>query len=181
MGARKHNWEAIKALFIAGKTAREIGIAFNVHPAQVLNMSKAGNWGALRKALKQMPHPMPKLPEIKMQNMSDAKATEVVIGLEEPQNKNIDKSKSDSSDAFSRAIRLRSSDSFRERVISQADKALSTLEKSVMNNVYECDRFAEALTKVERIGARAYGYDRESEHPIINIGILGSGQEYEPT
>lgn len=85
------------------------------------------------------------------------------------------------SDVVERAIRLRTSDQFRERIIKQADKALETLEKSVVNNVYETDRFAEALTKVERIGARAYGYDREGDHPVINIGILGTGAEYEST
>jgi hypothetical protein len=176
----KYDWEAIKAMFIAGRSAKEIGLAFNMHPQQILNHSYTEGWGALRKQLKSLP-PQGGVPlRAKIQNVPAAKAQEVGCEVEPASNQNPANVPVNSPDAFSRALRMRSSDNFRDRVISQADKALTALENSVMNNVYETDRFAEALTKVERIGARAYGYDKEGDHPIINIGILGSGAEYEP-
>lgn len=177
MPAPKHDWEPIKAMFIAGKTAKDIAKIFNISFQTILNRSQKEDWGSLRKALKHAPPSTLKPIELKIQNLSDAKATGLLLQGVQADSGNPAKNH----DAFSRALRLRSSDSFRERVISQADKALTTLEKVAVNNVYETDRFAEALTKIERIGARAYGYDREGEHPIINIGILGSGAEYEST
>jgi hypothetical protein len=181
MPRRKHDWEAIKAMFIAGRTANEIGHIFHMHPQQILNHSQTEGWGALRKQLRSLPPKGSVGLDAKMQKLSGAQATEVLCELEPTKTKPTAFSPDLPGDAFSRALRLRSSDNFRERVINQADKALTALENSVMNNVYETDRFAEALTKVERIGARAYGYDHESDHPIINIGILGSGAEYETT
>lgn len=181
MGQLKYDWEAIKAMFIAGHTAREIAIIFGCHPQNILNHSKKLGWGALRKQLKSLPPPGSGVFEPKMPKKDGAKTTEVRFEVEPAQPVNKAQSKLDSTVSVERAIKLRSSDNFRDRIISQADKALTTLENAVVNNVYETDRFAEALTKIERIGARAYGYDRESEHPIINIGILGSGAEYEQT
>jgi hypothetical protein len=177
MPTPKHDWEAIKAMFLSGRTAREIGLIFNMHPQQVLNHSQKEGWGKLRKELRKLPPTGSVCPQPKIGKSNGAKPTEVVCELETVDSRITPKS----NDAFNRALRLRSSDTFRERIIQQADKALDALEKSVVNNVYETDRFAEALTKVERIGARAYGYDHESDHPIINIGILGTGSEYEPT
>jgi hypothetical protein len=78
-----------------------------------------------------------------------------------------------------RALAIADSTKFRERVIAANDKALTILEKQPPTNVGEVDRFAEALTKVERIGARTYGYDRETDRPVINIGVLTQGAEYE--
>src|ERR1700746_1312037 len=78
-----------------------------------------------------------------------------------------------------RALAIADSTKFRERVIAANDKALTVLEKQSPTNVGEVDRFAEALTKVERIGARTYGYDRETDRPVINIGVLTQGAEYE--
>lgn len=177
----KYDWEAIKAMYIAGRTAKEIAAVFGCHFQLIHNRSKAESWGRLRKQLKATP-PTPFRPSMpKMQNQSVAESTEVLLSVDSPDSGTRVVNSVKANDAFSRALRLRSSDSFRERVISQADKALQTLEKANLNNVFETDRFAEALTKVERIGARAYGYDHEGEHPIINIGILGSGQEYETT
>jgi hypothetical protein len=82
---------------------------------------------------------------------------------------------------LARAIQIQSADTFRSRVIETNQKALEVLEKNPPQNVAEVDRFAEALTKVERIGARTYGYDRESDRPIVNIGVLtsGAGNEYD--
>jgi hypothetical protein len=178
MGAPpKINWEPIKALFLAGKTSREIALIFDMSEGTIRQKSSDEDWGKLRKEIAKLPPPKnpdrdtrAPMPANKSQN--DSKE----IGFVSQSSVSDGEPKSD---AISRAIRLRNSDSFRERVIVQADKALSTLEKTVVNNVFETDRFAEALTKVERIGARAYGYDRESDHPIVNIGILGSGSEYD--
>lgn len=176
--APKIDWEPIKAMFIAGRTAKEIAPIFKVHPASILNKSKDENWGALRKAVREMPPPPPfgidpNMPKRKPGRPKVPQEMGLqLVGA-------ISTNSPESNDAVSRALRLRNSDNFRERIIVQADKALSTLEKATVTNVFETDRFAEALTKVERIGARAYGYDREGDHPIVNIGILGSGQEYD--
>lgn len=78
-----------------------------------------------------------------------------------------------------RAVEIASADQFRTRVIQANEKALKVLERTPPENVAEVDRFAEALTKVERIGARTYGYDRESDRPVVNIGVLTSGAEYD--
>lgn len=85
------------------------------------------------------------------------------------------------SEILRRAIEIQNADGFRARVLQANEKALSVLEKHEPTNVGEVDRFAEALTKVERIGARTYGYDRESDRPVVNIGILtaGAGSEYD--
>jgi hypothetical protein len=82
---------------------------------------------------------------------------------------------------LARAIEIQSADTFRTRVIQANEKALKVLEAEDPQTVGEVDRFAEALTKVERIGARTYGYDRESDRPIVNIGVLtaGAGSEYD--
>jgi hypothetical protein len=84
-------------------------------------------------------------------------------------------------EVLARAVEIQNADTFRARVIEANDKALKVLEKSPPENVGEVDRFAEALTKVERIGARTYGYDRESDRPVVNIGVLtaGAGSEYD--
>lgn len=181
MPARKHDWEAIKAMFIAGRTAKEIANIFNMHFQQILNRSKAEDWGTLRKQLKALPPKTFRPLDAKIQNIGVAGAQELRSPVVQADLVKDESTPDKNTDAFSRAVKIRSSDNFRDRIINQADKALTTLENAVVNNVYETDRFAEALTKIERIGARAYGYDRESEHPIINIGILGSGAEYEET
>lgn len=180
MGARPRiNWEPIKSLFIRGKTAKEIGVLFDMSPGVIHNRSQKEAWGVLRKQLAALP-PGSALPEPpKIKRPRGRPPERVLSEIEMPNSANVDKSEI-SPDAFSRALRLRNSDNFRERVISQADKALEALEKANVTTVHETDRFAEALTKVERIGARAYGYDKEGDHPIINIGILGTGSEYDP-
>jgi hypothetical protein len=81
-------------------------------------------------------------------------------------------------EVIQRAIELSQSDKFKGRVIKVNERALTVLENNPPANVGEADRFAEALTKIERIGARAYGYDRELEKPVINIGVLSGGSEY---
>ena len=190
MGRRPEiNWEPVKALFISGKTCRELSIIFGISNDVIRQQSMKDGWGALRKQVQGSPLPTgrplldknagnkfvgrPLLENVHSGSKEIGSGSQMPNLIDSPIS-------SPKDDAVSRAIRLRSSDNFRERVISQADKALATLEKAVVNNVFETDRFAEALTKVERIGARAYGYDRESDHPIINIGILGSGSEYDP-
>lgn len=72
------------------------------------------------------------------------------------------------------AITIGDSTQFRSRVLKANDSALKVLEDNPPTNVGECDRFAEALTKVERIGARTYGYDREANQPVVNIAMLTS-------
>jgi hypothetical protein len=90
----------------------------------------------------------------------------------------IDRAPLDDEAVVRRAKAISGSDHFRSRVIAVNEKALAVLENNEPTNVGEVDRFAEALTKVERIGARTYGYDRESERPVINIGVLSGGNEY---
>jgi hypothetical protein len=177
--APKIDWEPIKAMFIAGKTAREIATIFNIHPASIGNKAHSEKWGALRKQVRALPPTKDPALDLKVRK-PPSDASKVAQEMDFQLSSADSSIKADSNDAVSRAIRLRNSDSFRDRVVAQADKALSTLEKATISNVFETDRFAEALTKVERIGARAYGYDREGDHPIVNIGILGSGAEYEP-
>jgi hypothetical protein len=179
MGRRPEiNWEPIKLMFAAGKTARELSLIFGVSADVILNKSKDDHWGALRKQVRALPQTDPVTGGLKIPKPGkavDMTTKQVGFASETTVSESNEKS-----NELIRAVRIRNSDSFRERVIAQADKALTTLEKSVVNNVFETDRFAEALTKVERIGARAYGYDRENDHPIVNIGILGSGSEYDP-
>ena len=172
----KINWEPIKAMFIAGKTSRELSIIFGIRDDAIRQRSKKDGWGALRKQVRDAPLSVAR-PEGR--NIAKEKA-KVDKGIGFASQSTLSEKPRESDDAISRALRLRTSDSFREDVINQANRALKTLEKATINNVFETDRFAEALTKVERIGARAYGYDREGDHPIINIGILGSGSEYDP-
>jgi hypothetical protein len=174
----KIDWEPIKALYLAGKTSREIALIFNISDANIRNKAGECGWGKLRKQLAALPPPKDPSRDTrapKSANTTVEPSQEIGFGLQSQ----VSNGKGESNDTISRAIRLRNSDNFRERVIAQADKALTTLEKAVVSNIFETDRFAEALTKVERIGARAYGYDREGDHPIVNIGILGSGSEYD--
>ena len=176
----KYDWAAIRTMFVAGKTAREWSLIFKANADHILHRSKAEQWGVLRRLVRTtgLPQVTSVISQKPEKGLADMTVTPKEVGFEteKPVSINADKN----ADTIERALRLRSSEEFRNRVINQADKALTTLEKAVVNNVFETDRFAEALTKVERIGARAYGYDRESDHPIVNIGILGSGSEYDP-
>lgn len=178
-------WEPIKIAFLAGRTARELGILFNVNPAVILNKSSTERWGELRKQVRSAPlvDSMPR-PSRNLKTPSEA-PKEVLSVLESADlnaslKSNLTQKEQKSPDAISRALKIRNSDGFRDRVITQASKALDALEKATVTTVHETDRFAEALTKVERIGARAFGYDHEGNLPIINIGILGTGSEYDP-
>lgn len=170
------NWEPIKALFIKGRTARELATVFDMSAGVILNRSKKEKWGVLRKQLASLP-PGSSLPEPPKIKRPAHRPRREVLSMLQPGNS---ESTGNGDDAFNRAVRISNSNNFRERVIAQADKTLGVLEKANPSSVHEADRFAEALTKVERIGARAYGYDREGDRPIINIGILGSGSEYDP-
>jgi hypothetical protein len=171
----KIQWEPIKAMYLTGKTSREIAILFGISDDVIRKRASLEGWGSIRKEIKALPPANQPYQPVKDRIKPADKTVEIGSASQMPISESVDKG-----DAVQRALRLRDSDQFRNRVIVQADKALSTLEKQVVNNVFETDRFAEALTKVERIGARAYGYDRESDHPIVNIGILGSGSEYDP-
>jgi hypothetical protein len=143
-------------MFASGKTARELSTIFGVSQFVILNKSKQDNWGELRKKVREAPpakpfagpENMPKRPRGRL-----SKADEILF-----QSKTLVQKENSENNEILRAARIRSSDEFRNRVIVQLNKALSTLEKAIVNNVFETDRFAEALTKVERIGARAYGY-----------------------
>ena len=174
--APKIDWEPIKALFISGKTIRELAVLFDVSPLVISQRSSKDNWGVLRKAAARV-NPPPKASSVPPRSANNSQANGDAV-LSESQ-ATVAPNDPNNDIAFNRAIRIKNSDNFRERIIGQADKALQTLEKANPSNVYETDRFAEALTKVERIGARAYGYDREGSQPVINIGILGTGTEYD--
>lgn len=173
-------WDAIKTLWCTGeKSCREIGEIFGVIPNTISTRAKREGWSKLKDRV--MSHADPQLDE----HSDSAKAEPV---LRNPQNGMISSigvghgfapSPLGDEEIVRRAVTLSGSDHFRTRVLAVNEKALKILEANEPTNVGEVDRFAEALTKVERIGARTYGYDRESERPAINISVLSSGNEYE--
>jgi len=65
-------------------------------------------------------------------------------------------------------------------VAEQAERIIDKLELKEPDSVRELDNFAEVLVKTEKVGARAYGIDSEQCRPVINIGVLAGGGEYEP-
>ena len=177
----KIEWEPIKLLFASGKTARELSIIFGISEANILQKSKIEKWGVLRKQVKAADpsikmNRQPRNPTL-INTVKDGILVESKSAILNTDAKSENERSQDY--AISRAVMLRNSDNFRNRVVNEANKALSVLEKATPSNVFETDRFADALTKVERIGARAYGYDREGQQPVINIGILGTGSEYD--
>lgn len=162
------DWDTIKTLYVSGKPANEIAGLFNIQQNTIETRAKRGRWSLLRKQARlarEKNEPASNgpivsrfeaekyTPQITTRGASE-NATDAVI--------------------LQRVASLGDSTSFRTRVIKANDSALKVLEENPPTNVGECDRFAEALTKVERIGARTFGYDREAETPIINIAMLTS-------
>jgi hypothetical protein len=190
-------WDAIKALWCSGgKTTKEIAATFGVHPNTIETRASRERWSELRsRVLKQKkshesrggparvsnPYAADANPPITEVNVSEIDPRKNTTQYAFTQSKDTTNEKKNVSDAVivERALAIADSTKFRERVIAANDKALTVLEKQPPTNVGEVDRFAEALTKVERIGARTYGYDRETDRPVINIGVLTQGAEYE--
>jgi len=83
------------------------------------------------------------------------------------------------SEIVERAEKLRGPASFRRRVAEQAERIIDRLEVKDPDSIHELDHFAEVLVKAEKVGARAYGIDSEESRPVINIGVLTGGGEYE--
>jgi hypothetical protein len=191
------SWDAIKSLWCSGgKTAKEIAAIFGIVQNTIETRAKREGWHAIRervlaeKKLQQLRggpsgvvNPFasivhPPIGQSETFEQAPTKPEPVIIS----RRSDFDKTAKDHAPddvIVERALAIVDSTKFRERVIAANDKALTVLEKTPPTNVGEVDRFAEALTKVERIGARTYGYDRETERPVINIGVLTSGAEYE--
>lgn len=172
-------WDAIKALWCTGeKTVKEIGAIFGVVPGTIHTRACRENWYELRDQVIGPLNPIAARanarhkrenvpigpPMVQVSRRADGSATR-----NSPESDKV---------VLAKAAQMSGSDGFRSRVIAANESALKVLEASPPQNIGECDRFAEALTKVERIGARTYGYDRETDQPIINIGVLAGGNEY---
>lgn len=177
------NWDAIKAMWVAGETAKHIAKIFGVFPGTIGNRAKRGKWGALRKValakrtLYEDGHNQSdKIENGPERSDSVAVSRKIVIPANEKRGPN---ENATNEEIIARATSLGDSVEFRQRVIKANDKALKVLETSELTNIGEVDRFAEALTKVERIGARSFGYDREANTPAVNIAVLTAGAEYD--
>jgi hypothetical protein len=181
------DWDGIKALWVAGQTVAQISKIFGIKPLTIYSRAQRGKWRVLRNARKAAQANMQP-----MHNESDkieaepSRPVTVVLSHEigsekSPENlpKNLRGEYATPQEIVERALPLASSVEFRSRVIKANDKALRILETTEIANVGEVDRYAEALTKVERIGARTYGYDREANQPAVNIAVLTSGSEYD--
>jgi hypothetical protein len=177
------DWDGIKALWVAGQTVAQISKIFGIKPLTIYSRAARGKWRVLRNARKAA-----QANTQSMHNESDKVAAEpsrpvtVVVSHEiglEKLPKKVRGEYASSQEIIERALPLASSVEFRSRVIKANDKALRILETTEIANVGEVDRYAEALTKVERIGARTYGYDREANQPAVNIAVLTSGSEYD--
>lgn len=172
-------WDAIKTLWCTGeKSCKEIGEIFGVVPNTITTRARRENWHSLLAQVQQRPQPSvgQKAESAKAESVDEKPANGMLSSI--PTNPGFARPPLEDSVIVARATALSGSDHFRSRVILANEKALKILEDNEPNNIGEVDRFAEALTKVERIGARTYGYDRESERPVINIGVLSGGNEY---
>jgi hypothetical protein len=191
------DWEAIKAIWCAGgKTTKEIAAMFGCIQNTIETRACRERWGEVRdrvrneKIAQQKRNGPARVPNVYAtssappSSASDKSEQTMIVPPmvhDVTQNRiSVERSIAMRDNAtFDRAMAIIDSGKFRERVIAVNEKALSVLEKQPPTNVGEVDRFAEALTKVERIGARTYGYDREAERPVINIGVLTPGSEYD--
>jgi hypothetical protein len=173
-------WDAIKTLWCTGeKTCKEIGQIFGVVPNTITTRSLREKWHKVRD--KVLSRPQPSVEQKAESDKAEIDPEHLGKGTFEsiPNRAKITTLPLGEEVIVQRARMISGSDSFRSRVIAVNEKALAVLENNEPTNVSEVDRFAEALTKVERVGARTYGYDREAERPIINIGVLAGGNEYE--
>ena len=173
-------WDAIKTLWCTGeKSCREIAQIFGVVPNTITTRAKRERWHDLQAEV--LARNDPKTSHDAGSDKTQKVVPEPVSGTFASivANPKITRDPLDDSAIVRRAREISGSDHFRSRVIAVNEKALKVLEENEPTNVGEVDRFAEALTKVERIGARTYGYDRESERPAVNIQVLSGGNEYE--
>ena len=172
-------WDAVKVLWLAGeKTNRELGELFGIVPNTIATRSKREDWHRLRKLMGQPIEPSLVAPGMVQKSESPSPKNERVMLSSIIKEANGASPALEDREIVRRANELTGSDRFRHRVIAANEKALIVLENNEPANVGEADRFAEALTKVERIGARTYGYDRETDRPVINIGFLAGSNEY---
>ena len=172
-------WDAIKTLWCTGeKSCPELSRMFGVVANTITTRARREGWHEIRdKVLEELKAKAKASASQKKVHSGEAEPTSVMLSsiIGKP---TIAEPPMSDEETVRRRVQLASSDVFRNRVIVANEKALSVLENMPPENVGEVDRFAEALTKVERIGARTYGYDRESERPIINLGFLSGGNEY---
>jgi hypothetical protein len=151
--ARKDiNWDAVKVIWLNGQhTSDELGVMFGISADGIRGRAFRERWNDL-KLVKQ--DKTEALPEVRV----PASPREIV----------------------ERAEKLRGPASFRRRVAEQAERIIDRLEAKDPDSMHELDHFAEVLVKTEKVGARAYGIDSEESRPVINIGVLTGGGEYEP-
>jgi hypothetical protein len=171
------DWDIVKSLWVAGRTSAEIAKQFNIIRNTIETRAKRGKWGLLRKQAKSSSLKIEKEPNRPRVLRFEADQTSTIMNTQ--LTKRGPNENANDAEILQRAASIGDSVGFRTRVIKANDSALKVLEENPPTNIGEADRFAEALTKVERIGARAFGYEREAETPIINIAMLTSDQNYE--
>jgi hypothetical protein len=181
------DWDGIKALWVAGQSVAQISKIFGINALTIYSRAQRGKWRALRNARKAA-QAEAQSRQIESEKDRAASACPEILTVSHeiapeklPKNlpKNLRGEFASPQEIVERALPLASSIEFRSRVIKANDRALKVLEGTEIANVGDVDRFAEALTKVERIGARTYGYDREANQPAVNIAVLTSGSEYD--
>jgi hypothetical protein len=177
------DWDGIKALWVAGQTVKQISKIFGIKPLTIYSRAARGKWRVLRnarKALQKGEQACQIEPEKK--DSEPTGLSPVLVSHEKTPEKLPSNRRGEIAspqDIIERALPLAGSVEFRARVIKENNRALKVLETTEITNVGDVDRFAEALTKVERIGARTFGYDREANQPAVNIAVLTSGSEYD--
>jgi hypothetical protein len=149
------NWDAVKVIWLNGQhTSEELGAMFGISADGIRGRAFRERWNDLKQVKQDKTAVSDALPEVRV----PASAAEIV----------------------ERAEKLRGPASFRRRVAEQAERIIDKLESKDPDSIHELDHFAEVLVKTEKVGARAYGIDSEESRPIINIGVLTGGDEYEP-
>jgi hypothetical protein len=177
------NWDAIKAMWVAGETAGHIAKIFNVCEGTIGNRAKRGKWRLLRnvaaahRTLSEAGHLSSEKTENEpTRHQSVTFSDKINLPTNEKRSPN---ELATNEEIVAKAVAIGNASEFRQRVIKENERALKVLEGTEIGNVAEVDRFAEALIKVERIGARSYGYDREANTPAVNIAVLTAGGEYD--
>ena len=149
------NWPAVKVIWLNGQhTSEELGAIFGISADGVRGRAFRERWNDLKRIKQDKTAVLEALPEVKF----PASPEEIV----------------------ERAEKLRGPASFRRRVAAQAERIIDRLEVKDPDSMRELDNFAEVLVKTEKVGARAYWIDSEESRPVINIGVLTGGSEYEP-
>src|SRR6516162_5890558 len=149
------NWDAVKVIWLNGQhTSEELGAMFGISADGIRGRAFRERWNDLKQVKQDKTGVLPSLPEVRL----PASPGEIV----------------------ERAEQLRGPASFRRRVAEHAERIIDKLELKEPESIHELDHFAEVLVKTEKVGARAYGIDSEEARPVINIGVLAGGGEYEP-